>query len=201
MRGDASGDGVVAAKDKAVASKNEEDLLVKDDKQRHERVGEMDAHLHRSRLLIRLASRAEELLQGHVPERRWARAIAHNVPGGFREKEQQGKEEDAGKDRQEPEDRGPVQELGQQPTDDGSERRPKDPSGGRVSNINTAFSSGHHIGDDCIGQGNSAAAPRALQAAKDEEGRIVALEGEPDVGSDIDDKANDVRGPPTRAVR
>ena len=132
--------------------------------------------------------------QRGVPGGRGHGAVADDVAARLGEGQHEGDEEDGGHDGQEPEDGLPAEELGQEAAEHGADGGADHGAGHRVAHVGAALGGARDVGDDAVGERDGAAAAGALQAAQHEQGGVVALQGEADVGGDVDGEAEQVGG-------
>lgn len=129
---------------------------------------------------------------GAVPGRGRDGAVPDDVAARLRVEEEHRHEDGGGEDGQEPEYRAPAEVFAEEAAEDGAEGGPHDGAEGCEAHVSAALRGGHQIGRHRAREGYGAAAAGALDGAQDEEGRVGVLEGESDVGADVDGKADDV---------
>jgi hypothetical protein len=93
-------------------------------------------------------------------------------------------------DQEKPKDRSPTQELGQHPSNDGSDGRSKQGPGQRKAHVFTTFGRCGHVGHDSATHGNGGAAAGALKASEHKKSRVTVLQRKADIRENVDGKTD-----------
>lgn len=142
-----------------------------------------------------------DLVDGAVPAGRRYAPIATDTAAGFGENQHDDEEHETGEDRQDPKDPRPPELLRDHTAQDGTDCRAQRHAHGRIPNVLTPLRARRHVGDHGTGDGDGAAAARALHASKQGQRRVIGLHRQPDVGRQVDGQAAYVRRPSSLCVR
>lgn len=137
---------------------------------------------------------------GAVPGRGRDGAIPNDIAARLRVEEEHWQEDRRGEYGQEPEYRAPTKIFAEEAAEDGAQSRPHDGAQGCEAHVFPAVRGCHQVSRHGARKGYGATATGALDGTQDEEGRIGVLEGEGDVGADVDGEADDVDRSPPRGV-
>ena len=169
LGGDAAEDHVEPGKEGAGVEDDEAGFLLEDDVDGSEGVGTgsetPDSVAVRSGAMPALLSQLEVAEEGEAPPRRRDGAVADDLAARFGQGDENEEEDDAGEGSQEPEDGSPALELVQQAADDGTKGWTDGGAHLRIAHLGAPLGGGDDIGDECVGQGDGAAAASALNHA------------------------------------
>ena len=138
---------------------------------------------------------------GAVPGRGRDGAVRNDIAARLRVEEEHWHEDRRGEDGQEPENRAPTEVLAEETTEDRAKGGAHDGAQGCEGHVFAALGGGHKVSRHSAREGDRAAAAGALNGTQNEEGGVGVLDGEGDVGADVDGEADDVDRSPSRRVR